>query len=437
MSNNQNPGETPEAGARAFSGEALCEFQHHEHGIRSIIKINAIAEIKEAELEAGTREERQREIATALKKPIRIFPHEGPPSSDTYLPLPRWFKHRTHCMALFPPQLDSELIVEDDTRFGRTDNDVRQLVEAIAELFKTNITAYLHCKLTHLRRAMWGEQVPSLLLFAILIGLRFKALDRLSTIAEIGIVVIAVSIWIVSSGFWFWRYRHEISDIYANYYLTALKSTGFKTSEFISGRLNSLSNRFEEYVGKIDSLLPRGEQIDSIDPNKRDSNYKNSKVFWWTQMLMWLPARVERIESLLRYKMALMSLAHAEADYHSFVAIRWMRFRHTLVPATFLIQALVALIHPWQATFSPFFVVMCLLQIVFAAAAIAYLAYIALLAYYKKEWNTPKYVFKEFLDTEQWFGSQKYNLSTRIPARVAKAFAEIDHKDKQIGKTLG
>jgi hypothetical protein len=98
---------------------------------------------------------------------------------------------------------------------------------------------------------------------------------------------------------------------------------------------------------------------------------------------------------------------------------------------------LVALVHPWFSVLSSHTVFMSLVQVLIAGLTLAYIVCVGRIAYHKKEWNTPKYVFKDYLDTELWFGSQKYNLGTRIPARVGKAFDEIDHKDRQVGNTQG
>lgn len=369
-----------------------------------------------ADLEAQPRDERQAAIDAYFDTEIEIFDHGPPRPSSAFV---NWLKRYVMLVALYPTSLERREMREDEKRIGATDADVHSLIEKIAELFLHNLKSYIRRK----RRYQWLACLAAEIAAG---GALFWGLGHDPAWMTCVLTVAGYLAALAAIGFLF---AARNAYVFGTVYKHALQNSTHRISQRLSERMIAISKCIEEYVRSIDSLLAKGEKIERHETKAEDNSFETGRAYLWTEMVFWLWLRARAMETHLRNRMEAASKEHAFADFSGqrrAVAI-WLLFSIPPILAGAYALYTADVHHGWPP------LIAAISRVAIAAFTLAFVFEVGRLSYYNPEWSSAKQILEEYFDTHLWWGSHKLKIHERIAARVQKAFAEIAHKDSQVG----
>ncbi|MFZ5670514.1 MAG: hypothetical protein ACOY4K_13560 [Pseudomonadota bacterium] len=398
-----------------------AEVIRTDFGLLQVGKVSVKSEVTYAELEQISREEQQRAVDTYFTTPLGIF------SSYQTSTAPRgWREHVFDFLYLWPEPLEKRLIVHDTKRFGRTDEDIRSLVDTSVSVFEHNVFRYMV-----LKRTLQAFALAAVLAVSAAAIAWPEAKDSasgynwplLASAAGLPALWVIVRLYVAAN-----------TMLYDQYYRHAVKYTVDHVSRPIRERMMSIRNCIEEYASHIDRLLGGGEEMHNA-ARARDRELKDGHAFLRTQMLLWLPVRTLGIEWSIRNRMET-----AEKNHAIFAGVGFLLAGLILLGFLAAQGAVLALLLQNKAQASdgmaflravsdPVFA----MRLVLAVLAIAATVYVSFLSYYKTAWNPAKHLLEEYFDTTEWMTFSKLEMDVRLAARVQRAMIEIEELNRKIG----
>lgn len=309
-------------------------------------------------------------------------------------------------VALWPGFMEDRLKEINARLFRHADNDIRGIIKDLRLIFRENmrafvakkriaqatttfLTAFVVLAYLCLLEAGWWQHAHWLQ-----VGIwQFPVDGRLIWGFVALLVVPLVVYWI------FHLWNNSISE----YYDTALDRSGVEVSERIKDRMNDLEKLYTRYNSKLTKLVREGEKVTQaalVDQREHVQHVADNAKFW-TQMLIWLPKRVEHIEEYIRYEMQTAQLNQMRNDFVGWLIALAIFLASTIVSFVVILSLLVFTHQNLMAATG--------IWLVFAGLT-TYAAILAWLSYTYSGWRSEEDVLRKRFNTTPWTTYSKFKL---------------------------
>jgi hypothetical protein len=374
--------------------------------------------ITEEDLDAIPRQSHQDYFDQYFLSPVSIFPtpkHSEPNGWFARTLLPGFAKDH-----LWPGYLEERIKALIVSRLGRVDRGIRALIDELIAVYYHNLKYFIVWKRTIQFASIALVQIATLLLL-----IRTPADTSLLLIGSmVGVCALATILSIVL----FWGASLALFNSYYN----ALRQSSQEASSKTKDRINSIYRVFGKYEERILKLQERGEPIEENIEKKflDDSN----KAKFWTEMRLWLAARVEGLQLWLICDMQISQRRDFFLNVVGFISAYGIWIISMIVPLAFLIDAGIHFTPHAQATEKPEQIPI-LAEAVLSVIMVAQATVVSWASYYYEKWNygSGKGALQRYFVMDEWMTIDKFKLHEAIGQRVQTAMDRIHQVNEQLG----